>query len=116
MNEKCQYCKRLLDDPKDPTTKDCGGDCLRCMGEIFEDPECVIAMLNIRIEAQADALKRARELRHGIRDAGVKRTTPRLYAAVIAFDAALAALDKENDAAPIPVRQFRLGYLRLERR
>ena len=102
MTEKCQYCKRLLDDPKDPTTRDCGGDCLRCMAQIGEDPDCIIEILNIRIEAQADALKKARELRHGIRDAGVKRTTPRLYAAVIAFDAALAALDKENDPKTIP--------------
>jgi hypothetical protein len=31
------------------------------MGEIFEDPDCIIAMLNIRIEAQADALKIARD-------------------------------------------------------
>lgn len=57
MTEKCQYCKRLLDDPKDPTTKDCGGDCLRCMGEIFEDPDCIIEMLNIRIEALREALR-----------------------------------------------------------
>lgn len=36
----CNICKRALDNPADPTTKDCGGDCLRCMAEIGDDPEC----------------------------------------------------------------------------
>jgi len=26
----CRTCERPLDDPKDPTTNDCGSDCLRC--------------------------------------------------------------------------------------
>jgi hypothetical protein len=29
----CHICKRELNDPNDPTTLDCGGDCLRCMSE-----------------------------------------------------------------------------------
>jgi hypothetical protein len=36
----CRICGRELDDPKDPTTKDCGGDCLRCMAE-SGDPDCI---------------------------------------------------------------------------
>ncbi len=28
---KCTICKRELNDPDDPSTGDCGGDCLRCM-------------------------------------------------------------------------------------
>lgn len=66
-----------------------------------------IALAADRIESQAaeierlrqpqpDALKIARELRQAIREAGVKRTTPRLYAAVIAFDVALAALEQSK--------------------
>jgi hypothetical protein len=37
----CNICKRPLDDPSDPTTEDCGGDCLRCMAEVAEDPDCI---------------------------------------------------------------------------
>lgn len=32
-NIHCTICKRLLDVPGDPSTGDCGGDCLRCMAE-----------------------------------------------------------------------------------
>ena len=47
MSDKCKICKRELDNPDDPTTKDCGGDCLKCMAEIGEDPDCVTAMEKI---------------------------------------------------------------------
>ena len=33
----CGICKRLLNDPSDRTTKDCGGDCLRCMAECGDE-------------------------------------------------------------------------------
>ena len=33
----CLICKRLLNDPSDRTTKDCGGDCLRCMAECGDE-------------------------------------------------------------------------------
>lgn len=36
------------------------------------------------------------ELREAIREAGVKRNTPRLYKAVMAFDAALRAQEASN--------------------
>jgi hypothetical protein len=41
---KCKICGRELDNPDDPTTKDCGGDCLKCMAEIGKDPDCIAAM------------------------------------------------------------------------
>lgn len=47
-------------------------------------------------QPQVDVLKAARELRAAIREAGVKRNTPRLYAAVMAFDAALSALEQSK--------------------
>lgn len=31
---RCLLCKRLLDQPDDPLSKDCGGDCLGCMQSI----------------------------------------------------------------------------------
>lgn len=47
MSETCSICKRLLDDPKDPTTENCGGDCLRCMAEFAEDPDCMTPYIRI---------------------------------------------------------------------
>lgn len=39
---KCLICKRVLNDPADPiASRDCGGDCLRCMAEIGGDPDCI---------------------------------------------------------------------------
>lgn len=40
----CLICKRELDQPNKPDTKDCGGDCLRCMARYGDDPECVEEM------------------------------------------------------------------------
>lgn len=34
---KCLICKREMDDPADRTTKNCGGDCLRCMAECGDE-------------------------------------------------------------------------------
>lgn len=30
----CQICNRQLNNPEDPLSTDCGGDCWRCIGEI----------------------------------------------------------------------------------
>lgn len=43
----CRICGRKLDQPNDPTTEDCGGDCLRCMAEVGGDPDCIAAMKRI---------------------------------------------------------------------
>lgn len=40
---RCETCDKLLNQPDDPLSKDCGGDCLRCMAEAG-DPECVATM------------------------------------------------------------------------
>jgi len=50
MSEVCSICKRELDNPKDPTTRNCGGDCLKCMAEIGQDPDCIKAMNKIARE------------------------------------------------------------------
>lgn len=43
-SKACNICKRMLDNPADPCSKDCGGDCLLCMIEIGEDPDCIEVM------------------------------------------------------------------------
>lgn len=47
MTEKCHICKRDLNVPGDPTSEDCGGDCLSCMAEAG-DPDCIESMKKIR--------------------------------------------------------------------
>lgn len=37
---RCNICGCVLNQPDEPDTKDCGGDCLRCMAEVAEDPDC----------------------------------------------------------------------------
>lgn len=36
----CHICKRELDNPKDPVSDDCGGDCVLCMADAG-DPDCI---------------------------------------------------------------------------
>lgn len=36
---RCNICKRELDVPGVPESKDCGGDCLHCMAYIALDPD-----------------------------------------------------------------------------
>ncbi len=47
---KCKLCKREMDIKGDLTSKDCGGDCLRCMAEIGKDPDCIKEMYEITKE------------------------------------------------------------------
>jgi hypothetical protein len=62
MNEQirpratCHLCGKPLDDPNDPTSLDCGGDCLACMAEAG-DPDAIKHMeeLNGHGRNQADA-------------------------------------------------------------
>lgn len=48
--ERCNICGVVMDQPDLPETKNCGGDCLKCMAEIGEDPDCINAMWAIREE------------------------------------------------------------------
>jgi hypothetical protein len=37
----CHICGCILDDPVRPLESNaCGGDCLKCMAEVGEDPDC----------------------------------------------------------------------------
>lgn len=40
----CTICEGPLDDPGDPATRSCGGDCLRCMAVVAEDPDAIRGM------------------------------------------------------------------------
>lgn len=59
--ERCSICGCQLDAPADPTSRDCGGDCLSCMALVAEDPACMgayIEALQARIEAlEADLVE-----------------------------------------------------------
>jgi hypothetical protein len=48
MTKTCNICHRPLDQPADPGTRDCGGDCLRCMAEAG-DPDCQASMRRLGI-------------------------------------------------------------------
>lgn len=45
-SEICGICRRILNQPDDPSTKDCGGDCLRCMAEAG-DPDAILEIESI---------------------------------------------------------------------
>ena len=47
LKDKCKICGVILNSPKDPTTRDCGGDCLRCMATVADDPDCLQEMYTI---------------------------------------------------------------------
>lgn len=49
MLKQCGICKRSLDNPDDPLSKDCGGDCVDCMAEAG-DPDAVIARLALALQ------------------------------------------------------------------
>lgn len=54
---KCAICKRPLDEPDDPFSRDCGGDCLGCMANIADDPDCIIAYHKLLAEGKVDHVK-----------------------------------------------------------
>ncbi|MEZ5646025.1 MAG: hypothetical protein R3E99_12825 [Burkholderiaceae bacterium] len=47
----CSICGRLLDQDDDPLSRDCGGDCWGCIGEIEADMEDEESLAKVRDEA-----------------------------------------------------------------
>lgn len=45
---RCAICKRLLGNPEDPASVNCGGDCLQCMADCG-DPDCIAAIEALKI-------------------------------------------------------------------
>lgn len=59
---KCNICKCDLDNMRDLTTLDCGGDCLLCMAECG-DPSCLKTIFAMPLECMpADRAQRARAI------------------------------------------------------
>lgn len=41
ITKECNICRCILNNLKDLFSKDCGGDCLRCMIDLIEDPDAI---------------------------------------------------------------------------
>lgn len=50
----CLICKRVLNNPADPLSVDCGGDCLKCMADC-DDPDAVAAIERLKSEGKIPA-------------------------------------------------------------
>lgn len=51
--KRCHLCGRVLDNPGDPRSKDCGGDCLQCMADA-DDPDAIAAIQRIEQDEQEE--------------------------------------------------------------
>ena len=52
-SEYCTICRRLLDNPADPLSGNCGGDCWGCIGSIEADMGCAESLAYVRKEYEA---------------------------------------------------------------
>lgn len=52
----CSICGRRLNNPHDPRSADCGGDCLQCMADAG-DPDC-IRLLAEAIQKHKDSFRK----------------------------------------------------------
>jgi hypothetical protein len=53
----CRMCGRLLDQPSDRLSSDCGGDCWGCIGEIEAVCGCTPSLRAVRAEIAAGIRK-----------------------------------------------------------
>lgn len=44
--QRCHICGTVMDQPGKPETRNCGGDCLRCLAECY-DPDCMAVMREV---------------------------------------------------------------------
>ncbi|MES2148526.1 MAG: hypothetical protein V4508_01920 [Pseudomonadota bacterium] len=49
VKKTCNICGRALDNPADPYSVDCGGDCLQCMAD-SGDPDCAATVAHLNGE------------------------------------------------------------------
>lgn len=52
--EYCLICKRLLDNPADPLSGNCGGDCWGCVGAIEAEMGCEESLAYVRKNMRQD--------------------------------------------------------------
>lgn len=50
---KCGICERILENPEDPLSSDCGGDCWGCVGEMEADSGYAPSLEQVRLEYAA---------------------------------------------------------------
>jgi len=43
----CNICHQLLNQPSDPLSMDCGGDCVKCMADAG-DPDCIATVEQVK--------------------------------------------------------------------
>lgn len=66
----CATCGRLLDNPDDPMSLDCGGDCQQCMADVG-DPDCQVPkpiMGEVELEVLLCLVREMRRSRRGFND------------------------------------------------
>ncbi|MCT7052079.1 hypothetical protein, partial [Salmonella enterica] len=51
--EYCTICRRVLDNPADPLSGSCGGDCWGCIGAIEAEMGCAESLAYVRKEYEA---------------------------------------------------------------
>jgi hypothetical protein len=51
--EYCLICRRLLDNPADPLSGNCGGDCWGCVGAIEAEMGCEESLAYVRKEYES---------------------------------------------------------------
>ncbi len=56
----CLICKRVLSNPADPLSVDCGGDCLKCMADCY-DTDAIAAIERLKAEGKIPADSSDRE-------------------------------------------------------
>ena len=47
--DNCLICGRVLNNPQDALSEDCGGDCLQCMAD-SGDPDCITEVESLNHE------------------------------------------------------------------
>lgn len=70
----CKTCNKELNQQNDPSSRDCGGDCVECMAEAG-DPDCKLVMYDVLKARLAAAEKDVSRLL--FRDTGVTDDVPR---------------------------------------
>lgn len=51
--KQCGSCKRPLNQPDDPRSLDCGGDCRQCMADAG-DPDCIKSLRDAKPQHEAE--------------------------------------------------------------
>ena len=53
LSEQCHNCRRVLDNPTDPLSANCEGDCWGCVGEVEANAGHPDSLAQVRKECEA---------------------------------------------------------------